>query len=52
MDISVDTRKVTYRKDEERSVTDILLIKALGYFKLFDCDKQFFNNLDGTYECA
>ena len=50
MDISVNTRKVKYKRDEEPLVMDILLIKAPGYFKLFECGKQFFNNMDATYE--
>ena len=52
MDMSVNTSEVKYTKDEEPSVMDILLIKAPGYFKLFECGKEFFNNLDAAYECA
>ena len=39
MDISVDTKKVKYTKDEEPLFTDnsnIGLIKAPVYFKLFE----------------
>ena len=35
MYISVDTRKLKDKKDEEPLVTDISLIKAPGYSKLF-----------------
>ena len=42
MDISVNTSKVKYITDEETAVTDIEVIKAPGYFKLFECGKQFF----------
>ena len=52
MDMNVNTSEVKYTKDEEPSVMDILLIKAPGYFKLFECGKEFFNNLDAAYECA
>ena len=51
----VNTSKVKYTKDEEPLVTDnskIKVIKALGYFKLFECGKKFFDNLDTTYKCA
>ena len=44
MDISANTSKVKYKNDEEPLVTDIFLIKAPGYFKLFECGKEFFNN--------
>ena len=52
MDIIVNTIKLKGTKYEEPSVTDISLIKALGYFKLFECSKELFNNLDVTYERA
>ena len=52
MDLSVNTSEVKYTKDEEPSITDSLLIKAPGYLKLFECDKEFFKNLDATHECA
>ena len=55
MDISVNTNKAKYTKDEEPPVTDnynIEVIKAPGYFKIFECRKMFFNNLDSTYECT
>ena len=52
MDISVNTSKVKDTKDEKSAATDIELIKAPGYFKLFESGKEFFNNLDATYECA
>ena len=51
----VNTSKVKYTKYEEPSVTDnsiIEVIKAPGYFKLFECGKKFFDNLDTTYKCA
>ena len=44
--------KVKDTKYEEPLVTDnskIEVIKALGYFKLFECGKKFFNNLDAAY---
>ena len=50
MDISVNTINVKDTKDEEPLVTDILLIEAPGYFKLFEYGKVFFNNLDAVYE--
>ena len=37
---------------DEALVTDNLVIKALGHFKLFKCGKTFFNNLDAPYECV
>ena len=43
------------KNDEEPLVTNnyiIEVIKAPGYFKLFNCGKTFFNNLDKMYECA
>ena len=46
---SVNTRKVKCTKDEAPSDTSILLIKALGYFKLFECGKKFFDDMDTTY---
>ena len=52
MDISVNTSKVKATKDEELVVTDIEVIKDPGYSKLFDCGKEFINNLDVTYEQA
>ena len=55
MDISVNTNKAKDKKDEEPPVTDnsnIEVIKAPGYFKIFECGKMFFNNLDSTYECT
>ena len=30
----------------------IKVINALGYFKLFECGKKLFDNLDTTYKCA
>ena len=51
----VDTSKVKYKRDEEPLVTDnskIEVIKAPGYFKLSECSKKFFNNLDATYKLA
>ena len=51
MDISVNTSKVKDNNDEPL-VKDILLIKAPGYFKLYECGKEFSNNLDVIYECA
>ena len=52
MDISVNISEVKYKKYEEPFVTGIFLIKAPDYFKLFECGKEFFNNLDATYERA
>ena len=52
MDIEANTRKIKDTKDEEPSVTYILLIKAPGYFKLFECVKYLFNNPGAIYECA
>ena len=52
MDINVNTRKVKYAMDQELSVTDVSLIKVSGYFKIFKCGKELFNNLDVTYERA
>ena len=52
MDICVTTSKVNDTKDEEPLVTDFPLMKALGYFKLFQCSKQLFKNLDAMYERA
>ena len=37
---------------DEALVTDNLVIKALGHFKLFKCGKTFFNNLDAMYDRA
>ena len=45
MDISFNTSKVKYTKDEEPSNTDILLIYAPVYSKLFKCRKEFLNDL-------
>ena len=50
MDISEDTSKVKDTKNEESPVTDISLIKETEYFKLLNCSKQVFNNLDVAYE--
>ena len=41
MDINLNTREVKYTKDKEPLVMDILLIKALGHFKLFECGDVF-----------
>ena len=52
MDTSVNTKKVTDTKYEETLVKDnynIEVIMAPGYFKLFDCGKMLFNNLDTKY---
>ena len=38
--------------DEEPSVTDNSFINAPKYFKLFECGKNFLNNLDATCERA
>ena len=51
MDISVNTSKVKYTKDEPL-ITDNSVIKAPGYFKLFEISKEFFNLLVVTYEQA
>ena len=48
--MSVNTSKVKDTKDEEPAVTDIEVIKAPGYFKLFKYGKELFNNLDAMYE--
>ena len=48
--MSVNTSKVKDTKDEEPAVTDIEVIKAPGYFKLFKCGKQFFSNPGMAYE--
>ena len=53
MDISVNAKKVKDTKDEEHSVTNnsnIEVIKAPGYFKIFKCGKTFLNKLEATYE--
>ena len=39
-------------KDEEPSVTDNSVINISSYFELFECSKNFLNNLDATYERA
>ena len=52
MDTSVNTSEVKYSKDEGPLVSDISLIKAPRYFKIFECGKDLFKNLDATYECA
>ena len=39
-------------RDEEPSFTDNSVINALSYFKIFECGKNFLNNLDATYEQA
>ena len=52
MDISVNTSEVKYIKDEEPVVMDIEVIKASGSFKVFQCGKQLFNNLDTMYKRA
>ena len=44
--------KVKDTKYEEPSVSYILLIKTLGHFKLFQCGKEFFNNLETACEHA
>ena len=49
MDISVNTSKVKDTKDAT-SVTDILLIKASGYFNIFEWGKELLNDLDTMYE--
>ena len=49
----MNTSKVKDTKYEEPSVTDHLeieVIKALIYFKLFECGKKLFKNLNTTYE--
>ena len=51
MDISVKTSEVKDTKDEA-SVMDNSVIKSPGYFQLFACGKEFFNNLDATYGCV
>ena len=48
----VKKRRVKDTKYEEPSVTYNSNIKAPGYFKLFECSKTFFNNMDATYKCA
>ena len=50
MDISEDMSKVKDTKNEELSFTNIYSINAKGYFKLLNCSKQVFNNLDVAYE--
>ena len=40
------------KKNEEPSVTDNSVINVPSYFKLFECGKNFFNNIDATYEQA
>ena len=52
MNISVNTKKLKDTKDEEPVVTDIEIFKAPGHFKLFECSKESFNNLDSTYKRA
>ena len=39
INICVNTRKVQDTRYEEPGVTDIEVIKVLGYFKLFNCGK-------------
>ena len=39
-------------KDQEPSVTDNSVINVPRYFKIFECGKNFLNNLDATYERA
>ena len=51
MDISVNANEVKYTTDEPL-LTDNSSIKVLGYFKLFECGKEFFNKLDTAYEHA
>ena len=46
----MNMRRVKDTKDKEPLVVDILLIKQLDYFILFDYGKEFFNNLEVTYE--
>ena len=48
----MNTSKVKYTKNKEPLIVDISLLKAPGYFKLFGCGKEFFNNLDMTHEHA
>ena len=51
----MNTNEVKYTKDEEPPVTDnskTEVIKAPGYFKLFECSKNFFKNLNTTYKCV
>ena len=53
MDIIVNINKIKHTKDEEPSVMDNYnneVIKAPDYFKLFRCNKKFFNYQDGTYK--
>ena len=51
-DNKVNTLKVKNTRDEEPSVMENSDIKALGYFKLFECGKTFFKNMHATYGCA
>ena len=49
----VNTITLKYTRHEEPLVTDnsnIEVIKAPGYFKLFECNKKFFDNQDLTYK--
>ena len=41
MDISVNTRKVKYTKDEEPTVTHIKVFNAPGYLKYFSAVKSY-----------
>ena len=53
---SVNTSEVKYAmnetKDGEPPVTDNSVINAPIHFKLFQCSKNFFNNIYSTYELA
>ena len=55
MDTSVNMNEVKYKRDEEPLIMDnstIEVIKAPGYFKLFDWGKKISNNLDMAYKRA
>ena len=52
MDISVNTSEVKDTNYEEHVVTDIEVIKATVYFRLFDSGKELCNNLYVMYERA
>ena len=47
MGISVNTIKVKYTEDKPMVIYNSVL-KALGYFKLFKCGEEFFNNMDAA----
>ena len=56
VNISVNTSEVKYAmnetKYEEHSVTDNSGINMLSYFELFECGRNFLNNIYATYEQA